>query len=331
MSCLADNIMRTQILDTLKEKWRSHFEIVYPHWGDLTREGVDNLKQIFCDFIASGCADPHFESEILSKDGCQYQQRLAEMLFFDGLRRGNFEPSSQKVGPDFLIVKDGVRIWFELITPEPDEFMRNHLDDKRLRLHPDAKKNQDFHQRAMLKITAAIKEKNQKLIRYCSKEYVGAKDVYVIVINDTLFWPNDLPMIGISHVAMSGSGSFPLVADCVYGIGSPFWGQLSEAGAFGIRHHPQAEIKTKNNSPVPTNIFLNDGHNRISAILQVTLREDYGIARVLAGRKEFMPVLAKDNVIRNPAAVNSLPYGVIDGDECSLDQVFEVVLNRKIQ
>lgn len=319
--------MRTQTLDTLEEKWLSYFEAIYPHWDNLIREGIDNLKQIICDFIDSGCADPHFESEILSKHGCQYEQRLAEMLFFDGLRRSNFEPLSQKEGPDFLIEKDGVRIWFELITPEPDEFMHSHLNDKTLRLHPDAEKKQDFYQHAMLKITAAIKEKKQKLIKYLSKKYIGADDVYVIVINDTLFWPNDLPMIGISHVAMPGSGSFPLAANCVYGIGNPFWERISEAGEFGIRHHLRTEIKTKYNSIVPTNIFLNDGHNRISAILQVTLREDYGIARVFAGHKEFMPILAKNNVIRNPAAVNSLPYGVIDGDECSLDQVFEIVLD----
>ncbi len=69
-------------------------------------------------------ADKKFQSALDNGTEYQPEQALGEMLFFDWLRRNGFETiptngQANGVGPDFQAMKNGITIWFEVVTPQP--------------------------------------------------------------------------------------------------------------------------------------------------------------------------------------------------------------------
>lgn len=294
----------------LKSKWEKYFDRLYP--GEYNKRSINELEMIYRRFIKQKLNDAQFDSEINSECTYRYYQRLSEMLFADILFQEKFELESNNKGPDLYAIKNKIGIWFEIITPQPDDFMIKHNEDIKSRLTPDPEKNREFQERALLRITSALKEKIEKYKSYLLNGTVKPNDICVIVINDTLLWIDDLPMVGLGVGAMKGIAS-DLIFEALCGYG----GHLYKRDEISDNHEKylwrREKIKNINNSDVDTNKFLNGSVNFISAVFHVTLREEYALSIILKEHKNSTPdLLYKYSILNNSNATNPFPEGLVN-------------------
>jgi hypothetical protein len=144
-----------------------------------------------------GLADPNFESNLCCADDSRHWQRLSEALFTNELLEACLNIRSSKDGPDILIQHGDRNVWIEVICPKaervPEEWLQPRFGDKgnvEVRSLP--------HEAILLRWTAAIKEKAEKLlgrpaekgvaskVGYLGKGVVSPADPYVIAVNGRL-------------------------------------------------------------------------------------------------------------------------------------------------
>jgi hypothetical protein len=137
--------------------------------------------------LASGLGDKNAAQRLCSVNDAVYWQQLSEILLADQLGKAGLPPQHMVAGPDFLVEQEGRRIWVEVICPEPVGIPEGWLKQER------GKVQSLPHDAMLLRWTAAIKQKSEKLIGspakpegYLAKKLVAADDVYVIAINGRL-------------------------------------------------------------------------------------------------------------------------------------------------
>ncbi len=179
------------------------------------------------------------------------------MLFFDILERDQFKllPTTGE-GPDFHVLKSNLNIMCEVITPKPDNagITEKHNNDINTRIGAGARRTAEQDLEIFLKITSALKVKQEKFKKDKEKGLIPHDAACVVVINDALFCPEDIPMFGISHSANWGAP--PYIARATL--------------------NKKFTLLTQKLMPIYVNGFLNESLDHISAIIQVTLRDDYG-------------------------------------------------------
>src|SRR5262249_43760251 len=149
--------------------------------------------------------------------------------------------TSVKKGPDFRLEHNGLTVWVEAISPEPRGIPNDWLEP----LKPDEFRVGDVpHTEVLLRWTAAIKEKWEKLNGYIAANIVRANDAYVIAINGC-----QLGRLPLQH----GISGLPYAVEAVYGAGPiavPVDKQTGKIGSPFVSHRPQ--IQTAYGAPVPT-------------------------------------------------------------------------------
>jgi hypothetical protein len=288
------------IMNELKAKWEKVLVSRYENsFMPVINVAIMVLEKITYNFYSLGLNDNNFDKEILSGDEAKYHQRMSEILVSDRLLRDGFKLSSAEKGPDFKAVKDDSIIWFEVITPTPDTSLSTRLTDKNTRLCPTPENNENINHHLLLKMTGAVKEKYKKIEGYIRDGIIKPNDRVVIVVNDSLLSPLDMYMIGVNYEIVKGNSGLPLVVEALLGIGNSLWVESDEGGNYQIVRSERNTVLNHNNATISTNYFLNDHYKDLSGVFVLTLREDYGISRVIYDDTENRGVvLTNENSFR---------------------------------
>lgn len=288
------------------------------------REFLERICQRHLDL---DLGDANLAQKLCSGDESRYWQQLSEILLAHELLEAGLELTPSHEGPDFLIEHQGQKIWIEVICPRPEGIPADWL------AQPSGKAISLPHEAMLLRWTAAIKEKAEKLLGnaasgakgYIEKGVVGANDAYVIAINARL-------LRGPHFASITGISQFPFAAEAVFAIG-PYTINISrdtlEAVGSGHQHRPT--IKKPSGAQVPAYTFLDPAFRSVSAIWAADIDESWVIGNV-------KPMA----VIHNPDATNPLPAGLLpsyddyfatpDGpDEYRLDRVTGRLSPRPIE
>lgn len=320
-------------IEDLFQRWRATLERRYGQGYpvEFVDKAHENLLAAYASFGAGGCADSQFLAELCSVNANKSAQRLGEMLLFERLAHAGYrpEPSLGGWGPDFRIQQDGRQVCLELITPSiGDDAKINELfaSDDPLNPCPDAAT--ELRERTLLRMTSAIAEKLIKYEGYLRDGVVGLQDMLVIVVNDALLCP-DTFFYGVSHNADAGVGGQSLAEHAVHGCGPSYWELGSEGANYTMKstfreivdNRPEPARNGNSRKPVPVSLFgspaekeaadIAERSSIISAVLQVTLREDYGVLMILRDKAETDERLCESLVqpgilVSNPRAKNPI-------------------------
>jgi len=274
-----------------------YLEARYPATSDRRLAVRQAVKATCRRFMDSGLADPDFESNLCSGDEARFWQRFSEAaLAVDLLDRGcDVRPSRD--GPDLLVVHEDRRIWIEVICPEPTGIPASWLNQ-----HTGV---YDFpHEAILLRWTAAIKEKAEKLLGnvqrgvpgYIAKGVVRPDDAFVIAVNGRR-------LRGV-FAALHGISQLSFAAEAVFAIGPmQILIERESLKATGHQHQHRPTIRKRNGAQVPAYTFLDPAFAPISAIWAVDADDCRAIGN-----------LYPMEVIHNPLAANSLPTGLLPAD-----------------
>lgn len=252
-------------------------------------------------FVTSGLADANFTNELCSGSEQKFWSRVSEALLSARLCKVGLLPAPSHNGnPDFLLIEKGMKIWIEVVCPEPHGIPVDWLTFT----PPEQQKVKVLnfpHEKIILRWTSAIKEKAEKLLGspdgttkgYIEKGIVKSGDAYVIAVNGCQLRYGPFPnLFGISQ--------FPFAAEAVFAIG-PYQIKINrdthEQTGAGHQHRPF--ISKPKGSPVPAYTFLDERFKPISAIWAVD------VAGTLIGNINPMAV------IHNPNTFNPIPIGFL--------------------
>lgn len=272
------------------------FTARYPHESEKGRLIRQRVEEVCNDFINAGYGDSNTTQRLCSKDDRQYWQQLSEVLIATQLLKAGISIEHPRAGPDFLFEYHRRRIWIEVICPEPRGIpidCANHVTGTPISLP---------HEAILLRWTAAIKEKAERLLGkpgvsgYLGKGIVAPEDVYVIAVNGRL-----LRGIGGVFPELIGISQFPFAVEATFAVG-PLQVLIDrnsmKATESGHQHRPL--IAKPKGDAVPADIFLSTSYSPIGAVWAVDLDE-----LTLLDEKRPMAV------IHNPHAKTPLPRNLL--------------------
>lgn len=263
----------------------------YPE-GSVTRLKVREFVQLLCKrHIDLGLSDQNFESNLCSGNEPRYWQRLSEALLAHELLEAGLDVQPSRDGPDLLVKHEGRNIWIEVICPEPSgipEDWLNHVPNRTVSLP---------HEAILLRWTAAIKEKAEKLlgnpenkiVGYLQKGVVAPNDAYVIAVNGRM-------LRGIFN-GLFGISGFPYAVEAVFAVGPrqiKIDRTLLQVIDSGHQHRPSVPKRT--GSCVPAYTFLDPAFQAVSAIWATDIDDCW----VIGNTKQM-------SVVHNPLATSPIP------------------------
>ncbi|CAD5202478.1 hypothetical protein [Pseudomonas sp. FEN] len=320
-------------VEELFERWKATLNRRYGQGFpvEFVEKAHQNLLTAYEGFIESECVDAIFLEGLCSSNLNSSAQRLGEMLMFERLKHAGYDPKGSPggKGPDFRVQQDGKLICLELVTPSIGEDVKiNELFTSHDPLNPCPDAATNLRQRTLLRVSSAISEKLRKYEGYLREGVVGPHDVLVIVVNDALLCPDSF-FYGVSHNADAGVGGQSLAEHAVYGFGHSIW-ELDSENTNHVRkstyrefvdNRPEPGRDGSPRGPVPVSLFRSPAQQEaadialrasiISAVLQVTLREDYGVLMLLREKAEtedrlFEGLLRPGVLVTNPRAENPI-------------------------
>lgn len=277
----------------------SFLEARYPGPSER-RIAVRQDVQATCSrFSKAGLADPDFESNLCSGDDARFWQRYSEaVLGVELLDRGrDVRPSRD--GPDLLVMDGDRKVWIEIICPEAGDIPATWVN-------PPPNAAYTFpHETMLLRWTAAIKEKAEKLLGnaqrgvpgYLGKGIVGPNDAYVIAVNGRQFRGVFPALYGISQL--------PFAAEAVFAIG-PMQIHIDRASLRATRRdhqHRPVIRKASTGADVPAYTFLDPTFAPVSAIWAVDADDCRAIGN-----------LRRMEIVHNPSATNPLPPDLLPAE-----------------
>ncbi|ENJ9209605.1 hypothetical protein AB2U99_002929 [Klebsiella oxytoca] len=324
----------------LQTKWRdiltkrfAYFFDKSPQSGQRMEQIIDcmikGLESLFLNF--SNLKDTQFNTQVMLPDIGVYSQRIAEMLFYYRLLGMGFgDIKSKDAGPDFVAEKNGETFCFEVVTPTPQDSIRELIDQSKL---TPEKRDLVFRER-LLSVTSAIKDKLKKFEAHKSAGHVPEGAHYIIVINDSLLLPYDQPWYGVQAELCFGDSTLPIAVDATLGSGEiDFTDILGEAlskndsdqfqnlvmrSNFGVsinggepvtpedsllRVKIRKEIPSrKNTGTVLVDIAESVG---VAGIYQITLREDLMFYHSFEFGRSAMPASALISSVKNKQLVRN--------------------------
>jgi type I restriction enzyme S subunit len=279
-------------------------------WGggdSKCRRVVEFLTDTYRRYCDEKLADKEFSKQLAGGNPAVYKQRLAEMLFADALWSDGFSLSSSDRGPDFLVEKNGEKVWMELITPQPEGIPSEYL------AFPSEGVWDFPHKEILLRWTSAIDEKLCKLLGardgkkrgYLADGIVKEDERYIVVVNDVMLvrWPDQ----------MNGISQFPFPVEALMAVG-PYEMKFDPGDSrkmISAGHQRRLTVEKPNGSPVPATAFFNPSNASVSAVMGITLREE-----VILGRPH------RNVLAYNPLAKNPLPPKMITSQEHWVCDVF---------
>jgi len=253
------------------------------------------VERVCRRYMQLGLADPNFEGNLCCGCDARYWQRLSEALLAHELLEVDLDLRPSRGGPDMLINHKERKVWIEVICPEPTDVPAEWLDCQ-------ANTVVNFpHQAILLRWTAAIKEKAEKLlgnpkeksIGYIERGVVASHDPYVIAVNGRRLRGVFDSRYGISQ--------FPFAVEAVFAVG-PYQIRMDvdTQERLDASHQHRPFILKPNRSPVPADTFLDPMFRPISAIWAVDIDE----CSILGKPKPMA-------VIHNPNAANPIQEGML--------------------
>ena len=324
----------------LQTKWRdiltkrfAYFFDKSPQSGQRMEQIIDcmikGLESLFLNF--SNLKDTQFNTQVMLPDIGVYSQRIAEMLFYYRLLGMGFgDIKSKDAGPDFVAEKNGETFCVEVVTPTPQDSIRELIEQSKL---TPEKRDLVFRER-LLSVTSAIKDKLKKFEAHKSAGHVPEGAHYIIVINDSLLLPYDQPWYGVQAELCFGDSTLPIAVDATLGSGEiDFTDILGEAlskndsdqfqnlvmrSNFGVsinggepvtpedsllRVKIRKEIPSrKNTGTVLVDIAESVG---VAGIYQITLREDLMFYHSFEFGRSAMPASALISSVKNKQLVRN--------------------------
>ncbi|WES86925.1 hypothetical protein [Dickeya fangzhongdai] len=324
----------------LQTKWRTILTTRFAYFFNKSPESgqrmelimdcmIKGLESLFLRF--SDLKDTQFNTQVMLPDVGVYSQRMAEMLFYYRLLGMGFgDIKSKDAGPDFVAEKNGETFCFEVVTPTPQDSIRELIE--RSKLAPE-ERDLVFRER-LLSVTSAIKDKLEKFEAHKSAGHVPEGAHYIIVVNDSLLLPYDQPWYGAMAELCFGDSTLPIAVDATLGSGDiDFTEILGEAPSeddgdefqgfimrsnYGIsinggepvtpddsllRVKIRKKIPTrKNTDTVEVDIAESVG---VAGIYQITLREDLMFHHSFKNGQTIMPASALISSIKNKKLVRN--------------------------
>ncbi|WP_417433471.1 hypothetical protein [Hoeflea sp.] len=252
-------------------------------------------------YIDAGLGDQNAERRLCSTDNPTYWQQLSEILVAHQLQLAELCFHHPKEGPDFCVQHEGRRIWIEVITPTPANVPEAWLA-------PANGSVRDFpHEAILLRWTAAIKEKAEKLLGndrgfrgYLTTGIVAADDAYVIAIN-----PRLLRGFGGAFDCIDGISQFPFAVEATFAVG-PLQVRINRETLEGSppEHQRRMLISKSIGKAVPADTFLDQRFIPISAIWAIDADEG-----------TLMGKIPRSAVVHNPLTTNPVPIGLLPSQD----------------
>ena len=208
------------------------------------RQFIEGLWNSYAPF-----ADAHFLSDARN----HLQERFWEMYLGCTLLQNGYNlynPSAK--GPEFYCQVEGVRCWFEAITPGPGD-------------GPDSVPEMEFNapvatrvpeDEIILRLRHAIHEKHRKLHDYLSDNTIREDDAYILAINSKRI----RSIISDSIPPMIAKAVFP-IGTLVVSIDTSTKKQVDEF------HLHRDRIVKQSGNEVTTDVFMDARYASISAVL----------------------------------------------------------------
>ncbi len=255
----------------------------------ILRIEVQQFVLMLCErHIRLGFSDINFEKDLCCGSEHKYWQRLSEALLVNELLVANLDvqPSRNK-GPDILVKHKGRNIWIEVICPEPCGVPEKWLRREPIHTNP--------HEAILLRWTAAIKEKAEKLLGnreknisgYLQNGVVDPNDSYVIAVNGRLLRDVYCNLMGIS--------GYPFAVEAVFEVGPQqliIDNDSLQVLESGHQHRPF--IPKPPDIIVPANMFLDPAFQAVSAIWATDIDDSLNIDNLI-----------RMSVIHNPLAIKN--------------------------
>lgn len=241
----------------------------YPHNSDRSIRIRERLETVCNAFLSGGYGDGNTLQRLCSSADWPYWQQLSEVLIATQLLEAGISIEHPRSGPDFVFENAGQKVWVEVICPEPHGLPAEWTQ------HTPGSVISLPHEAILLRWTAAIKEKAEKLIGsnsnkgYLDKGIVGPQDAYVIAVNGRL-------VRGFSGAfpELAGISQYPYAVEATLALG-PLQilidrSSLKATGS-GYQHRPL--IPKPQSKTVPADTFLSPGYAPVSAVWSVDLDE----------------------------------------------------------
>lgn len=273
----------------------THLLSRYP--GDFSRTVTvrENLERICRRHIELGLANRTFQQNLCSGDEGRFWQRLSEALLAHELLAAGLDIRPSSSGPDLLLKHEDRNVWIEVMCPEPAGIPSDWLEaDVGVHTFP--------HEAILLRWTAAIKEKAEKLlgtpdgkrIGYIQKRVVRNTDAYVIAVNARRLRAKYFP-------ALTGISQFPFAVEAVFAVGpSAITIDTRTGQSTPARHTHRPLIAKPVGSAVPAYTFLDSRFSPISAVWACDIDETWAIGNAKPSA-----------VVHNPIAVNPIPVNLL--------------------
>lgn len=269
----------------------------YPQVGDHGDRLRSAVEGAFERFLDGGLGDNNAGERLASADDDRYWQQLSEVLVSRELLSAGLVPQHASEGPDFLVEHRGRRIWIEVICPSaaglPASWTGRQLGEV----------GDLPHEAILLRWTAAIKEKAEKLLGnpalglrgYVDKSIVLPADVYVIAVNARLLRD------GVGFPQLTGISQFPFAVEAAFSVG-PMQLHLDPRTlrAAGMDHQHRPLIPKPSGATVPADTFLDPKFAPVAAIWALDVDE----ASLLGHARPSI-------VVHNPRATSSLARGLL--------------------
>lgn len=208
------------------------------------RERIVDLFQ-FLD----GLEDPHFEQGL----DMDPHARLWEMMLAKILKSEGYEPTSSKRGPDFVVEKEGKKIFVEAVCPGTGA-ERNPNSVPPMVYGASIAQDVPVPQ-IVLRLCNALDEKKRKYVQYLEQAIVSRDDICIIAINS-------------SKIGARASGLWsPVIMRATHGLGDPFvtFARGEEATTKGILSC--TSIPKVGGQEIATTFLLAEENSLISAVL----------------------------------------------------------------
>lgn len=195
-----------------------------------------------------GLEDPHFEQE-LDRDP---HARLWEMMVAKMLKSEGYEPRSANRGPDFVVERDGTRVFIEAICPGPgDEGNPNSVRPIEYgapigQVVPVAQ--------IVLRIRSALEEKKRKYVQYLAQGVVSDGDICIIAVSS-------------SKIGRASGLWPPAILRATHGLGNRYVVFTHGEGAVEEGIEECKSIPKVDGSEIDTTFFLSGESGLISAVL----------------------------------------------------------------
>ena len=235
----------SDLFDNCENITSSEFKIMLDTTNEMAQEAKAFCVRLWENY--KPYADDQFLSAIKS-DG-KFQDRFWEMHLGNALLEKGFNVSSENKGPDFKIDLNGQIVWIEAITATNGE-LKN--PDRIIPLDNSEDTTSVNDDQIALRLRYSVESKSDKIKKYLEKNTINENEPIVVAINtskiDVVFADEFIDYANMIFFAKSINSFFKNENGEIIPIKSNY-------------------VKRTKGFCVPTNIFLDNRYEHISAVL----------------------------------------------------------------